>query len=380
MTQIAELRVHSKQLVLQLNSQGVATGWVHLLDQNAGLLSQHSTAIRIDRNGKKIWSGPIFGLTPTSDNQGNDQLQVSAQGQFQILNQRLVHTGAEFAAMIGSQSYTQLGTDGATTLTYSVAQNSLTTDAAIIFDLLQRANIDSPTGITQGSIYGTPNQRNLTLQRFQYVGQQITQLINVEGGVDFYIDPVTLQMNLYGIGSSGSSNLSSGYGVDRGSGCLFTYPGNCTAASRPADGTKTADRIEAIGQYGVARADNLAAQAQQGLFEDQDSLSDVVDPNILAAFANAEVAVRAYPWAILTFTPRGVIPADYKNPGVPRPFDDYNIGDIVYATVNRGPAFQIGVAQPQAVRVFGFTVNWDDEDVEKVTNLQTNYGSPVSGT
>lgn len=389
MSQIAELTVHNRGLQVQLNNQGKFTGWVHLLDPASQYVVEHQTSLRIDRNEETIWSGEIFQGTEqsqasTGQNEGQDQLQITALGWFQIFNQRLLHTGAEFTAMLAAPngvawqaangSYTQVGIDTATQLAYSATQFPTTTDAAIIFDLLNRANIDSPTLVTPGNVYGSPVQRNLTLQRFQNVGQQITQLVNVESGCDFVIDPVTRKMHLYGPGASPSPTIPNGYGVDRGQNALFTYPGNCTAVNRSRDGTQTANRIEAIGQYGVGRADDITSQQQNGLFEAQDSLSEVVDPNILIAYANAEVVVRKDPWTIVTFTPRAVQFADNSIPGVPRPFVDFNLGDLVYCKVNRGPRMQIGTSgAPQQVRVYGFTINWDDNGIERLSQLQTTY-------
>lgn len=409
MSQITELEVHDKQLQKQLDNQESFTGWVHLLDDAALEIEEPSTAIRLDRNGETVYSGPVWKTEDSSQasgvgqQSGSDQCKISSFGWFNTLggsggttgsNGRLVHTGAEFQAMIWADyptntvhtanylawraqnngvDYAQLGIDEATTLAYDAIEYPQTTDAAIIFDLLDRANIDSPTRITKGNIYGSPLQRNLTLQRFQVVGEEIQTLVNVEAGVDWRIDPVTRQMDLYGLGASTSPLISSGYGVDRGQGCLFSYPGNCISVTRSRDATRLQNRVEAIGQYSVGRSDDLASQAQYDLHEAQDSLSEVVDPNILTAYAVAETTVLSQPWTIITFTPRGLKVSDATTPGVPRPFDDYDLGDIVYAYVNRG-RIQVGTAgSPQPVRVFGYTINISDDGVEKVSGIQTSY-------
>jgi len=103
------------------------------------------------------------------------------------------------------------------------------------------------------------------------------------------------------------------------------------------------------------------------------SLSEVVDPNILVAYAQAEVAVKKNPWTIITFTPRPVIASDASAPGVPRPFEDFEVGDIVFARIDRG-SVQVGTnGNPQATRVFGFTLDLDDSGVERLTSVQTTY-------
>lgn len=395
MTQITELQVHSKQLQVQLNSPGKATGWVHLLDEAAEAIIPHQTALRLDRNGETVWSGPIWQITDqsaasTGQEEGQDQCQITAMGWFNTLggnsgeNGRQLHTGAEFAAMLTTPNgvlwqaqngtYVCPGVDTAVQLSYSATLVPTTTDAVIIFDLLNRANIDAPTLITAGNVFGSPVQRNLTLQRFQQVGQEISQLVNVEAGVDFHIDPVTRQMHLYGPGASSSPSVPNGRGVDRGGGVVFTYPGNCVQANKSQDGTQTTNRMEAIGDYAVGREDDIVSQQQNGLLEANEQLSDVVDPNILVAYAQAEVAVKSQPWTIITMTPRGLISDDYtKGPGVPRPYDDFDLGDIIYARVDRG-RFQVGTSgAPQATRMFGWTLTIDDDGVERIAQIMTTY-------
>jgi hypothetical protein len=415
MSQIAQIDAHDKKLVLQLNNQGTATCWMHLLDPVAEAVVELQTGLSLVRDDEEVWSGGIWQANESSQaggvgtQKGSDQLAITAFGWFNILggsgqNCRQVHTGAEFLAMLyvngtdpsggltpgyqawmaqnNGQAYSWQGgvvVDEATSLTYSASEYPQTSDALIIYDLLARANIDRDTWISQGQVFGSPEQRNLTLQRFQNVGQEVTQLVNVEAGVDWTIDPVTRAMNLYGPGASSSPLIPNGFGQDRGRGCLFSYPGNCVSAARTNDGTIAQNRIEAVGSYGVGRADDLISQNENNLLEYQDSLSEVTDPNILTAYAQAEVAARSQPWQIVTFGPRGVGPGDESVSGVPRPFQDYVVGDVVYCAVDRG-RMRIGLDDaPQATRVFGFTVSVSDDGVETVTGLTTNYSSVGGG-
>jgi hypothetical protein len=394
MEQITQLNIHDRQFNPQLNSQGKATGWTHLLDPDTECIVPHQTALKLVRNEQEIWSGPIWqandsSSAATGQQSGSDKCEITAFGWFNELggsgqNCRLVHTGTEFAAMLAGAngvaweaengSYVPLGIDTAIQLAYDVIEYPQTTDAAIIFDLLNRANIDSPTMITPGNIYGHPIGRNLTLQRFQNVGQEITQLVNVESGVDFVIDPVTRKMDLYGPGASSSFMINTGYGQDRGQQTLFSYPGNCVQVSRSRDGTRTQNRVETVGQYGVGRADDLASQNVNRLHEFQQSLSEVVDPNILTAYAQSQVAVLKNPWQIISFTPRPITSEDQTGvPGVPRPFEDFVVGDIIYTRISRG-SIQIGTdGNPQPIRVYGFNLSIDDNGVERLTSLQTTY-------
>src|ERR1700723_1556624 len=230
MTPIAELAgLHQKQLTLQLDSPGKATGWMHLLDPVSGYVLEHETAIVAYRNGIPQWSGPIYQTQDQSDNTPTDTCNITAMGWFQILNQRILHTGAEFQAMLAAPNgvawqaangaYSGPGIESAIQLAYSGTANN-TTFPQMAFDLLNRANIDGPTGITPGTIYGDPQVGNLTLQQFQNIGEQITNLTQQENGFDFVIDPLTKVMDIYC--QQGQPSGFAGYGQDRGQGCLFT--------------------------------------------------------------------------------------------------------------------------------------------------------------
>lgn len=387
LSRITQLDVHDRSVQEQLNNQGKAGGWVSLLDSNAGAIVPHQTSLMLIRDGVDVWSGQIWQANDESS-EGVDKCTITAYGWFNALggsgsNGRVVHTGAEFQTMLAAPNgvtwqaqnggaYVPLGIDSATQLAYSASQFPQTTDAAIIFDLLNRANIDAPTLITPGNIYGTAFQRNLTLQRFQNVGEQIIQLVNVESGVDFAVDPVTRKMNLWGQGASGTPLISTGRGIDQGADVLFSYPGNCTAASRTRDGLQTQNRLEVLGQYGVGRADDIGSQAQNGLLESSQSLSEVVDTNILIAYGQAQVVIKRNPWKVITFTPRPVIASDSTTPAVPRPYQDFGLGDIVYVQLNRG-SMREGLPNPQPVRAFGWTLSISDNGVERLSQMQTTY-------
>jgi hypothetical protein len=93
-------------------------------------------------------------------------------------------------------------------------------------------------------------------------------------------------------------------------------------------------------------------------------LSDVVDSTILAAFANAEVAVRANPLRIYTFTP---LKASLVAAEIPRIFEDFVVGDVVKLTVNKGRL----VVDRQNIRVFSTTLVFDSNGNEQLTTIQS---------
>lgn len=380
-------RMHNKNLQLMLNQGGTGTGYLHLEDSKSALIEEHKTSLLCYRNNEAIWSGEIFNCI---ENTESLQLQITAKGWFELLNKREIHTGyewyemaikasgreivrypvvehetelakieAQYNEVVAEGFYTPVATESAQQLFYAN-----TPMAEIANDLIIRANIDVPTLITIGEVAPT-NSINLTLQQFQNVGEEITKLTAIESGFDFNIDPLTRKFNTYRNEIKGGI---AGLGVDRGPGVRFTHPGNCDV-TRTATGTKTQNRTEAVGEYSVGKSESIQSIQENGLFEGIVSAPEVINLNILNALATVETLTLEKPFTVITFTPRSV----NKEGGVPRPYEQYEIGDIVYAVVKRGPRLQIGLKTPQPVRVFGFTLAIEDSGVEKISNIQTTY-------
>lgn len=395
LSRIADItnNAHSKKLQLMLNKGGTGTCWFHIEDKKTIYIEEHKTSIVTYRDNKAVWSGEIFDCEENIDNQNNFVLSVTALGWFEILNRRKVHTGYEWKEMaikasgrsikiypseehekeleeiqkqyeevIAEKFYIPVATESAEQLFYSNVPM-----AEIANDLIIRANIDSPTLITVGDIAPT-NSINITIQQFQNVGEEITKLTAIESGFDFEIDPLTRKFNTYREEIKGGI---AGKGVDRGSGIRFTYPGNCVLANRKSEGTKTQNRTEAIGQYGVGKSEGVQSREENGLFEGTVNAPEVTNTNILIALATVETLTLEQPFKIVTFNPRVV--NNSESFSVPRPYIDYEIGDIVYTVINKGPRFKIGLKNPQPVRIYGFTIAPEDSGVERVTGIQTVY-------
>jgi|ERR1700722_1539601 len=394
--QITQLSsAHDKQLQLALDQGGTGTFWLHIEDKKTAYIEEHKTSVLVYRNKKPLWSGEVFDCLENVDNANNFTLQVTVLGWFELLNKRMIHTGYEwkemavkasgrtiikypseehekeleeiqkqYEAVVAEGFYTPLATESAQQLFYSN-----TPSAEIINDLIIRANIDVPTGITIGEIAPTESL-NKEFQQFNNVGESIMKLVNLESGCDFNIDPLTRKFNTYRNEIRGGI---AGLGIDRGSGVRFTYPGNCVLANRSSKGTKTQNRTEAVGQYSIGKEESLQSIEENGLFEAQDSLPEETHVQILNAYAAVETLTLERPFKIITFNPRAV--NNSQSHAVPRPFEDYEIGDIVYAVIKKGPRFVVGIPTPQAVRIFGFNINISDDGVEKITGIQTTYQS-----
>jgi hypothetical protein len=371
--QIANLNsAHNKKLQLMLNQPGSATFWMHLEDDKCKYIEEHKTCVVCYRNGKAIWSGEVFDCVENADTSSNATLQVTALGWFELLNRRDVHTGKEWEEILtkSGASYTPIATESALQLFYGRIEEPYGIPRnEIAVDLINRANIDVPTGITIG-LNPEASSLNYTVPQFHPVGELITQLTSIENSFDFHIDPLTRKFNIYYNQIKANSTMF-GLGQDRGQGVRFTYPGNCVLANRTSRGTKTQNRTEAQGQFGVGKAESLSSIAENGLFEKSESLTDVVNIDILIAYANIQTLTLEQPFKILTFNPRSV--SNSESYSVPRPFEDYEIGDIVYATIKKGPRFVVGYPNPQPVRIYGMTVDISDDGVEHITGIQTVY-------
>jgi hypothetical protein len=388
MSQITELNsAHDRKLQLMLNQPGTANFWLHLLDPVASLIEEHSTSIVCYRNSKAIWSGPIYTAKEIS-NSNTDQLEVTAMGWYQNFNSRMLHTGSEWTEMVVKAvaegrigGYTPLSQEQAIEISYGeypIGSGSYpgVPLGLIGADLIERANIDVPTHVTMGEIPETTNSIILTLNQFQNIGEQFTKLSNIESGFDFYIDPLTRKLHI--VRNTIRENIA-GLGVDRGPGIRFTYPGNCIGAERTGEGLKTRNRFEVIGQYDVEKAESLDSIQKNGLFEEEASIVDGLgeeEPKILRAYAAIQVLTLEKPFTIVTFEPKGIEYTDVLIPSVPRPFEDYELGDFVYTTIERGPRFKVGTwSNPKPVRVYGMSINIEDNGTEKINSIQTTYSN-----
>ena len=424
LAQIVELNsAHSRNLQLMLNQPGTATFWLHLEDEKTKYVEEHKTCIVCYRNGKAVWSGPVYKCVENADNTSNATLNVTAMGWFELFNKRIVHTGIEWEEMAvkysgrtiirynpkelkpsptkeereawekereellakeiegiekqygevkSAKEYNPIATESALQLYYGRLEEPFGIPRnEIAVDLINRANIDVPTGVTIG-LNPECSSLNYTVPQFHPVGELLTQLTSIENSFDFNIDPLTRKFNMYFNRIKENSEMK-GLGQDRGQGVRFTYPGNCISANRSADGTRTQNRTEVQGQYGVGKAEDISSVNEEGLFEKSESLTDVVNIDILIAYAAIQTETLKRPFKVLTFNPRAV--SNSESYSVPRPFEDYEIGDIVYSTISKGPRFQVGYPTPQPVRIFGFNLAIDDNGTEHVTGIQTVYSS-----
>jgi hypothetical protein len=321
-----------KNLDLVYNGAGAMKVNMPMTHEFAGEALGAQAALRVKRNGVSLWSGPIWGR------QGDfftNRIEITAVGWLETLDSRVLDT-------------------------VEVYQEK--TDAYIANDLITKFNLQdpaSPLWVSNGVNTGSFQLRDKRYEKGQKLATALKDLSRMEAGFDIFIHPDTRAMNLR------AWNLY----VDRTESIFDSLKG----ATFTEDVSRFRNRLKVSGAAGTttAIADDIASQAFYGIFEDQVSLSDVKDNMILAAYANAEIAVQRRPdingLGIVCARPPltyNILPmADQDYVEVPGIFDEWQLGDKIYFTVSKG-----GYGfEKQAIRPF--SVSLDLDNGEKITSI-----------
>lgn len=329
-------RCHDRTLSVDLNKSGQAGGWVPTDDPLTRLIVPWATCLVVQYTTESheqftFWSGP-FNNRRTSLAQG--RATFSAVGWFE----RLMHLNLQDQQL----------------------QFSNQDAGVIVAALLAKARLLDPRlQITMG-VNELTRLRSVTYNLDQNIGQAILDLCNLESGFDWYIDPISVTLNI--VAKRGDDRPNTRW--------MFIGDGksehsNLSEVEENMDGSTLVNDVRARGQYGTGGAVDFESQAQYGVFMEAPSLSDVVDTNILIAYANGEIVYRSQPRVTYTMTPKPG--TDTK---VPKLFRDFDIGDTTYLTARRD---YIDVVD-QATRIFGASLAISDTGVETLTNLQTTAG------
>lgn len=326
LSKIGELtQARDRDLQLALNKAGAYTNRLPLDDELSEQVVEAATCILIKKDGDIVWSGPVWTINETTPN----TLDVTAVGWLQTLEKRV--------------SKPTWGNP----LTYS------DTDASLIaFDLLDRSNADSTSTnyVVSGTSQATQT-RTRSYTPWVNILNEITALTEIESGFDMAVDPETRELNTYAKLSSTREDV------------VFDYAINLTGASRSSDTSRICNRLYVYSSIGYALAENYESQALYGTFEEAISLSDVVNIEILQAYADAEIAVRSYPLAFIDVQPR----PHSSTLDDARIFEHFNIGDVVTGDVRKG---RLQVVR-QNIRLFGATIRFLDNGQEQITSIKT---------
>lgn len=343
MRPIGPLRnISNYRLNLVYNRPGTFGFQIPIDERIAYSIRKRSTCVLLDRINplggvRRIWSGPVTNVEDDAS-EGGDMTAVICNGWMEELDHRHLRVedqgAATFTDVVGGE----------------VAQTLLR---------LTNAHTDTsgtvrPTHVVPGSVLDT-QIRTAQYRAGQNVGQAIRDLSDIENGYDFWVDPYTRQMHTRAPQSfADRTELHFGYGI---------HPHNLARARRADDGTRVANRFVAVGSGGIyAPADDPMAIDDAGvMLEEQATLSDVSSLQILGAYANAELVFKRYGVVTYDISPRSV-------GDVPRLFDEFELGDSVSFSVDRG-RFQV---RSQAVRTFTATIGWDEAGYEMLEALGTS--------
>lgn len=301
------------------------------------------------RNDQPIWSGMIW----TMDDAVPGRLTVSAVGWFEILNHRILYKDVTYPRYVDPPLTITGGG-----IVFDDPVGDPASDSYYPGGLLTQANTQRDTWISEGTTTDQM-QRIIAYARGQSIGEAITSLSDTEAGFDFTIDPLTRVMNIKNWDEYRDLSDSVSFGIEWG-------PNNLQSLSRQLDASTFVSKMTVMGKFGGGLAEDLEAQAEYQLFEEQPQLSEVVDPNILLGYAGGEIFLRSRPRTIYTLTP-----FPWVEGRTPQPFVDFGIGDKVEFSAKHGDRVRI---DKQGVRVFGMTISITEEGNEKVSALQVTPG------
>jgi hypothetical protein len=327
---IGELaRARGKRLSVGINKNESLNLSYRIEDPLSDEISVADKCILCYRNNTLVWSGPIWTI---EESLPSNTMNIACVGWFEILNKRFLSADTTYT----------------------------TTDAgAIASGLLANANAQGATNITMGQIESS-QPRTRSYKKYQEIGQEIHALSQIEAGYDYYVTPDTRELNIYY-----SNIVGNIYG--KGQNLPNQILGYNFGKNNVANITRTYDASLLVNKQHVIGASNTTGVVSDtasintyGIHEGLASLTEVTDTTILSAYAQGEVAVKRTPRVIYRVTPK---------PQSIMPFSDFDLGDVIYLTAKFGNRFNV---ENQAIRVYGMTIDIDENGTERITELQTS--------
>lgn len=220
-------------------------------------------------------------------------------------------------------------------------------DGKIAEALVRLANQQTDsTGATRAThlapIATSMTKRTRTYQVGQNIGAAIRELSEIENGFDIDVDPTSREIAFIS-NTSFTDQTDVAYGYN-------TFPRNLDDVIVNDDGTTKANSINVQGAFTIGNTDSPTDIADTGvLLEDWISAADIKDELIVGAYANEEIVFRADGQMTIAAKP---------SPGAPMPYIDYEWGDKVYISANKG-RMQL---DRQAARVFSGRISWNSQN------------------
>jgi len=304
-----------------------------------------------------MWSGYVMPIGETVD---ANSMAVSCVGWQQRLAKRFVRREKNYTAQ----------DDGAIVQDLIAEMNLPATPAPESYPVVTPAgsNPNTPTwlswGGTQpnegvgGATAYAPALRTKQVTKYTYAGSVIDELMAVENGGDIVVDPLTRVVTWHRKYRRIKDDVVLGFQWG---------PRNARAFGRNIEADSQVNYFVASGAPGTIPqyADDVAQQSEIGLLEENVVLADVRDNNVLLAYAGGEIIVRSDGMITYSVQP---FPLPYKKPSnVPEPFVDYRVGDQIRLTAVHPP--RVGIRN-QAIRIFGMSIDIDDNGVATIGPLQ----------
>lgn len=325
-----------RTLDLVLDSNGTAKFNFPLNHPTASLISEITSCIVVAQDGDFIWSGPVM---DTEEDLAAKNLSVTAVGWLEELELAFVQPGQTDALIFDAVD------QGLIAFSLLAAANSRR-------DLTGSSDV-WPTKITQGSADESV-ARTRTYAVDQSIGRAISDLSEVEDGFDYYVDPITrnLEIRWPRIGSV-REKLNFGFGVG---------PQNLTNVVIQRQGSAVRTRTSAHGQFAVGVDEAFQQMELYGMRENHISLSDVADSTILGAYAIGETRITRDPKESYTLTLRA------HAPSVPIFGRDFSLGDTGFLSASGGRKAIVKVPQ----RIFGISLEIDDLGYGNIKSINTS--------
>lgn len=307
-----------------------------------------------------IWSGYINAV---DEDWQSGMMSVSCVGWMERLGNRFLHEKYQPSSVDAAQIMIQLFLKGGGAVYPAGTTSFVTPDGATQY-WPAGSSPNGPVNMELGLIL--PNEGpggatayvnqviNANYEKGQAILSAITDLSNIEDGRDFDVDPLTRKFNIYRKKRRILPGVVLGYNWG---------PNNLVQFNRQIDGSTLVNYHVTSGASGTtaqAVAD-FTSQQRYGTFEQQQQLSDVHDPNVLATYSQAEIAVRRNPRQIFSVTP---YPWTDENSS-PEPFVDYRVGDQVALVARKLPRLNVSTQ----VRIFGMEVGISAEGNENLGQL-----------
>ena len=347
MERLGELhQARGRTLQLVMNRSGAASFTIPLNDELFVDAEAIKHGIIVYRNDLAIWSGMIWTI---DESFSADRAGVNCVGWFETLNRRILRQDVSYPRY---QTPIVPITGGEMVF---ANPNGVPTDVDYHpGGFLTIANAQRDTWIVEGASTDTMQRIN-SYARGQSIGAAITDLSDVEAGYDFMIDPITRVMDIRNWDEYDDLSDTVSFGHNWG-------PNNLIDSGRQLDASTMVNRMAAMGKFGGGLAEDLDSQAEFQLFEEEASLSEVVNPDVLLAYAGGEVLLRKTPRVMYRLAP-----FPWVEGRTPEPFIDYQLGDKVEFSAKHLPRISI---DKQAVRVFGLSISISEEGNPRIAEIQ----------